>query len=59
MKKESQIIWVLEMKCNGKWEPTAAIGLWEGSLNYTIKVWENHNPGEKFRISEYTRKGKT
>jgi hypothetical protein len=58
MKKGIPCVYILEMKCSGKWEPTVGMELFEELMAPIKKDWEKDNPNDKFRISEYVRKEK-
>ena len=50
------ILWVIEMRCNGRWEPTVGAGLSRADARREVSdYWKTNNPRDRFRVVKYIR----
>jgi len=61
----SERIWVVEMLCNGKWEPTVGVALVKKDSCVphgpdtgfsVLDDWKTRSPCDKFRLRAYVRR---
>ena len=46
-------VWIVEMKIDGRWEPTMGAASNRVHAQTVIADWRKHNPDDKFRLSKY------
>lgn len=46
-------IWVVEMLCDGKWEPTVGVALSRVQGRVERLRWMDDNPHDEFRLRRY------
>jgi hypothetical protein len=47
-------VWVIQMLCDGKWEPTIGTGITRDDAQMRKRAeWEKPSPDDKFRIRKY------
>ena len=49
----SERIWVVEMFCIDRWEPTGGVGLDRADGRDELKRWGENNPQDRFRLKPY------
>jgi hypothetical protein len=59
MKCITKHVWVIEMLCEGWWEPTVGCALTRRAAYIRKRYhWEEYNPFDKFRVKKYIRRDK-
>lgn len=49
-------VWIIEMLCNKKWQPTIGCGLTKCDAIMRMRAeWKMKNPSEKFRVKKYNK----
>jgi len=49
-------VWIIEMLCNKKWEPTIGCGLIKSDAIMRMRAeWKKNNPSDKFRVKKYNQ----
>ena len=50
-------LWVVEMRNNGRWEPTTTVGLTRGEGREHLRDWQADCPNFHFRLVAYIQPG--
>jgi len=56
--KPDALLWVVEMKCAGNWEPTVGAKLSRRDGREELAEWKRDNPCDQFRLVPYERRAK-
>jgi len=52
-------VWVIEMLCDGQWEPCADARLTRSEAKRFAVWWRKKDPDDRFRTAKYVREEKT
>lgn len=48
-------VWVVEMKVKQKFFPCSDVAPTKRLAVFKVRVWENNNPDDQFRVAKYVR----
>lgn len=56
-RQSPRAIWVVEMLCGNRWDPTVGVGLCREDGRRQLAEWRSQNPHDGFRLVKYARAG--
>jgi hypothetical protein len=56
--EEKRYLWVVEMRIDGRWEPTVGVSLAREQGRVELRQWREDNIFDEFRLERYRAEGK-